>query len=89
MQGKLMGSIFCKCNSDLSFNEIEKIEGLETLTGLVDLSFYNNKIQKLENMEALEDLVSLSLGNNLLKELEEVYHCLPCISKNESIPLSV
>lgn len=68
------------CLPDLSFNEISKIEGLETLTELVDLSFYNNRIEKLEGMEALENLISLSLGNNLLKDLEEVcqfsYECI-------------
>eukprot|EP00961_Rhodomonas_salina_P134463 1808765-Rhodomonas_salina.1 len=33
---------------DLSFNEIEKIEGLETLTKLTDLSLYNNFIKELK-----------------------------------------
>jgi hypothetical protein len=58
--------------ADLSFNQIEKIENLSTLTRLVDLSLYNNKITVFEGLDALEDLKSLSLGNNQLKELEKV-----------------
>ena len=58
--------------ADLSFNKIEKIENLNTLTGLLDLSLYNNKITQIEGLEALEEIKSLSLGNNLIKDLDKV-----------------
>lgn len=53
---------------DLSFNNIEKIEGLENLTKLTDLSLFNNQITKLENMNTLERLEVFSIGNNLLSD---------------------
>ena len=57
---------------DLSFNNIEVIEGLERLTQLEDLTLYNNRISQLENMDALEKLHVLSIGNNKLSELDNV-----------------
>lgn len=47
---------------DLSFNNISKIEGLETLTQLRDLSLFNNNICVIENLDTLTDLQVLSLG---------------------------
>jgi Leucine-rich repeat (LRR) protein len=47
---------------DLSFNRITKIEGLDTLTKLVDLSLFNNQISDIENLDKLKDLNVLSLG---------------------------
>ena len=58
--------------SDLSFNNIEVIEGLEQLTKLEDLTLYSNRISKIENMDNLENLQVLSVGNNILKDLENV-----------------
>ena len=58
--------------SDLSFNNIEVIEGLDTLTQLQDLTLYNNRISRIENMDALHNLQVFSIGNNDLKELENV-----------------
>lgn len=47
---------------DLSFNKIAKIEGLDKLTKLVDLSLFNNQIAKIENLDQLKELNVLSLG---------------------------
>ena len=58
--------------TDLSFNNIEFIEGLSCLTKLTDLSLYNNRITKLENLEALKDLHIFSIGNNCIEELDQV-----------------
>jgi len=57
---------------DLSFNNIKKIEGLETLTKLSDLSLFENKIQVIENLETLPELNVLSIGKNLLRSHETV-----------------
>lgn len=50
---------------DLSFNKITKIEGLETLTKLVDLSLFNNQITRIESLDTLVDLNVISLGKRL------------------------
>jgi Leucine-rich repeat (LRR) protein len=47
---------------DLSFNKITKIEGLETLTKLVDLSLFNNQISEIEGLDTLTELNVFSLG---------------------------
>ena len=65
---------FCSI-SDLSFNNIEVIEGLDKLTKLKDLTLYNNRISKLENMESLTQLHVFSIGNNSLKQLDNVSNC--------------
>lgn len=49
---------------DLSFNNIEAIEGLDTLVNLEDLSLFNNRISKIDSLDALAKLQVLSLGNN-------------------------
>ncbi|KAH7278696.1 hypothetical protein KP509_38G052800 [Ceratopteris richardii] len=59
---------------DLSFNKIEKIEGLESLKNLDDLSLYCNQIKHIEGLDTLQSLTSLSLGKNLLQNLEEVLY---------------
>lgn len=58
--------------TDLSFNNIEVIEGLDQLVKLEDLTLFNNRIQRLENMDTLTELHVLSVGNNELKELSNV-----------------
>lgn len=58
--------------ADLSFNNIEVIEGLHKLTKLKDLTLYNNRISKIENMEFLTQLHVFSIGNNSLKQLDNV-----------------
>ena len=59
-------------SSDLSFNNIEVIEGLDSLTQLEDLTLYNNRISRIENMDTLTKLHVFSIGNNNLTELENV-----------------
>jgi Leucine-rich repeat (LRR) protein len=58
--------------SDLSFNNIEMIEGLDKLTNLQDLTLYNNRISRIENMDKLTNLHVFSIGNNNLTDLENV-----------------
>ena len=56
--------------SDLSFNNIEVIEGLEKLTKLEDLTLFNNRITRVENMDNLTQLHVFSIGNNDIQELD-------------------
>ena len=60
------------CLSDLSFNNIDKIEGLSALVNLTDLSLHNNHISKIEGLDTLKKLETLSIGNNALQSVEEV-----------------
>ena len=57
---------------DLSFNNIEKIEGLDKLIKLKDLTLYNNQITVLENMDKLVNLHVFSIGNNNLSQIDNV-----------------
>ena len=57
--------------ADLSFNNIELIEGLGALVNLTDLSLHNNHIKQIEGLDNLKKLETLSIGNNLLPSLEE------------------
>lgn len=61
---------------DLSFNNIEVIEGLDMLGKLRDLTLFNNRITRIENMDALVNLHVLSIGNNNIKGLENVSQVL-------------
>jgi len=56
---------------DLSFNLIEKIEGLEKLTKLSDLSLFSNNISKLQGLETLKQLNVLSVGSNKITDYQE------------------
>lgn len=67
---------------DLSFNQIEEISGLETLTKLTDLSLYDNCIKKIEGLETLTQLKVLSFGRNRVKDLETTIQYLKDL-KNE------
>ena len=58
--------------TDLSFNNIEVIEGMDKLTKLEDLTLFNNRIQRLENMDSFSELHVFSIGNNNLKDLDNV-----------------
>ena len=66
----------CTCSflfiADLSFNNIEVIEGLDKLVKLKDLTLFNNRISKIENMDSLTQLHVFSVGNNSLKQLDNV-----------------
>lgn len=57
---------------DLSFNNIEAIEGLDTLVNLEDLSLFNNRISKIDSLDALVKLQVLSLGNNQIGNMMNV-----------------
>ena len=46
----------------ISKNFIEKIEGLDKLTKLTDLSFFSNRIKELSGLENLHELNVLSFG---------------------------
>jgi len=61
---------------DLSFNLIDKIEGLDCLTKLTDLSLYSNCITEISGLENLHELNVLSLGKNKIKNYENAINCL-------------
>lgn len=58
--------------SDLSFNNIEAIEGLDTLVNLEDLSLSHNRISKIDSLDPLVNLQVLSLGNNQINNMMNV-----------------
>eukprot|EP00064_Thunnus_orientalis_P002945 superscaffoldBa00000232_g2953 len=62
------------CLLDLSFNNIEKIEGLESLRKLEVLNLSNNKIPVIENMDTLEKLTFFCFSNNLVGQLDNVLY---------------
>ena len=66
---------FCLVFADLSFNNIEIIEGLSSLRKLRDLSLAHNRICKLDGLDGLHRLQVLSLGHNCLEDLEQVSPC--------------
>jgi hypothetical protein len=57
---------------DLSFNKISKIEGMENLINLEDLSLYNNLISDVQGLENCKSLKCLSLGNNDINSIENI-----------------
>lgn len=57
---------------DLSYNNIEFIEGLDKLVNLTDLSLQHNKIEQVEGLETLDKLDVLSLGDNDICGADEV-----------------
>ena len=58
--------------ADLSFNNIERLEGLSSLVKLEDLILFNNRIELIDNIDSLTRLQCLSIGNNSISELESV-----------------
>jgi len=62
----------CGMHADLSFNNIEKIEGLSALVNLEDLILFNNRIEVIDNIDELRQLQVLSVGNNAISQLESV-----------------
>ncbi|XP_065388372.1 dynein regulatory complex subunit 3 isoform X4 [Macaca fascicularis] len=70
---------------NLSFNNIETIEGLDTLVNLEDLSLFNNRISKIDSLDALVKLQVLSLGNNQIDNMMNIvylrrFQCLRTLS---------
>ncbi|MEY4902546.1 MAG: hypothetical protein RLZZ292_361 [Bacteroidota bacterium] len=55
---------------DLSFNQIIKIEGLEQLINLKNLSFVHNQIRRIEGLEQLTRLEKLFLNQNRITKIE-------------------
>ena len=47
---------------DLSFNQIETVEGLEKLTRLQDLSLHHNKLTSIDALVHNPALATLSVG---------------------------
>jgi len=56
----------------LSFNEIHKIEGLDSLTNLELLELGFNFIKRIEGLQNLTALKNLELNNNLIYRMEDV-----------------
>ncbi len=63
---------FDSTNVDLSFNCIEKMEGISTLTKLQDISLYSNQIKEIEGLDNCTELNVLSIGNNLIEKYDRV-----------------
>jgi Leucine-rich repeat (LRR) protein len=61
---------------DLSFNLIDKIEGLEKLTKLTDLSLFSNNISQITGLQTLSKLNVLSLGSNKILDYVEAIRYL-------------
>jgi Leucine-rich repeat (LRR) protein len=68
---------------DLSFNFIEKIENLDNLKHLEDLSVFHNKISIIdrEEIDSLRNLNSLSLGYNKLSDVHKLGQALRGLTK--------
>ena len=82
--------------SDLSFNNIKEIVGLDNLTRLKDLSLAHNLIECVTGLDGLVDLQVLSLGHNQISDLSQTVlylrGALPklqslCLRGNEFSPL--
>jgi hypothetical protein len=79
-------AVSCQAPADLSFNRIRKIEGLEALSNLTDLTLYNNEIRMIGALEGLSQLQCLSLGNNQIDQVEQVRRLregMACVRKPE------
>uniref|UniRef100_A0A3Q3GP08 Dynein regulatory complex subunit 3 n=1 Tax=Labrus bergylta TaxID=56723 RepID=A0A3Q3GP08_9LABR len=67
--------------TNLSYNKLEKIEGLESLRKLEVLTLSNNRISVIENMDTLEKLTLFCIGNNLIGQLDNVtFSCLKILN---------
>ena len=56
----------------LSSNQISKIEGLENLVNLNELSLYKNQISKIEGLETLVQLKALYIFANQISKIERL-----------------
>ena len=59
---------------DLSFNQIETVEGLEKLTRLQDLSLHHNKLTSIDALVHSPALATLSVGVQALSRLSMPWH---------------
>jgi len=55
---------------------IKKIEGLEKLTKLTDLSLFSNRVEELGGLQCLVKLNVFSFGQNLVRKHEEAVQYL-------------
>ena len=74
-------------SSDLSFNNIKDITGLDNLINLRDLSLAHNLIQCIRGLDSLSKLQVLSLGFNQLDNLKDAVLYLRTITSIESLCL--
>ena len=61
---------------DLSYNELSKIEGLDSLKKLEILNLQNNQIRKIEGLDYLQQLKKLYLTRNCIGRLEGLQYCM-------------
>ena len=61
---------------------IEKIEGLDNLRLLEDLSLFSNRIVVVEGLDNLENLNVLSLGSNLIANLDDAVRYMHKLRNN-------
>ncbi len=59
---------------------IEKIEGLEHLTKLTDLSLHHNLISEIDGLDYQTELECVSLGENQIQSLDEVAQENVCVA---------
>lgn len=76
----------CTGPPDLSFNRIGRIEGLEALVNLTDLSLFGNRIEEVAGLDTLTKLECLSIGNNLIERADSIAY-LRCLPKLRSLCL--
>lgn len=57
---------------DLSFNQLDRIQGLEQCTLLRKLSLIGNRIERVEGLEQLENLKVLQLQQNFIARIEDL-----------------
>jgi hypothetical protein len=57
---------------DMTFNEIHKIEGLESMTRLERLELGLNLIKRVEGLRGLDRIEKLELNNNLLYRVDDL-----------------
>ena len=69
---KQVGQLFHLKQLNLSGNQIEIIENLESLTVLKELDLENNQIKEIKNLKTLKELTLLNLGANFIKEIKEL-----------------
>jgi len=58
---------------DLSFNKIDRIQGLERCTALRKLTLIGNRLKRVEGLEHLESLEVLQLQENRIERVDDLY----------------